>query len=236
MPVQMLSLFVRDASLNEETANLVPGMMDDDGSKIRLPDIEIMPLATSAMDDSDEYKQHFSKIGVFSILAALLRPKSRGTVRLGSSNPHDQPKVDLDLLGDPMEFALARKAVRLAVKLGDMMKAQGFPLLRGVSVPDSVDSREDMDRFIRHRAMTTYHYSSSCRMASENDTEAPGVVDDSLRVHGTSNLRVCDASVFPQITACHLTAPVVMVAEKCASMIKEDKGKGPESATAPGRR
>ncbi|KAL8704107.1 MAG: hypothetical protein Q9201_002721 [Fulgogasparrea decipioides] len=224
LPIQVLSLFVRDSSLDDETATLLDGGMDNDtctpGFKIRLPDLEIMPLAVSAVDDLEEHKLYFSKIGVFTLLATLLRPKSRGTVRLGSSNPHDRPKVNLGLLNDPTDFALARKAVRLALKLGDAMKAQNFPLLRGVSVPDSDKSRDNMDKFIRHRARTTYHYSSTCRMASEFDTHAPGVVDDSLRVHGTSNLRVCDASIFPQIIASHLMAPVVMVAEKCASMIK----------------
>lgn len=169
------------------------------GAKNRLPDIEVMPLATSAMDDREEHERYFSKIGVFSLLATLLQPKSRGTVRLGSSNPHDRPKVDLNLLSDSVDLELARKAVRLALNLGDAIKAQGFPLLRGVSVPKSDQSSDDMDSFVRHRARTTYHYSSTCRMASESDADAPGVVDDLLRVHGISNLRVSDASIFPQI-------------------------------------
>ncbi|KAL8638584.1 MAG: hypothetical protein Q9228_004274 [Teloschistes exilis] len=232
LPIQVLSLFVRDSSLEPGTSTLMRGAKSDEKDepslKTRLPDIEVMPLATSAMDDLEEHKRHFSKIGVFSLLTTLLRPKSRGTVRLRSSDPHDRPKVDLDLLSDPEDFALARTAVHLALKLGDAIKEQGFPLLRGLSVPDSDGSAEDMDKFIRHRARTTYHYSSTCRMAPEHDLRAPGVVDESLRVHGTSNLRVCDASVFPQILATHLMAPAVMVAEKCASMIKGDKATGTE--------
>ncbi|KAL9013969.1 MAG: hypothetical protein Q9173_001367 [Seirophora scorigena] len=229
LPIQVLSLFVRSPSLDDETARPIAGAMDENkgtNSKLRLPDLEIMPLATSAMDDLEEHQRYFSKIGVFSLLASVLRPQSRGTVRLASSDPSDRPKIDLGFLSDPMDLALARKAVRLALNLGDAMKAQGFPLLRGVSVPDPDRSGQDgIDRFIRHRARTTYHYSSTCRMASEFDPQAPGVVDDSLRVHGIRNVRVCDASIFPQILACHLMAPVVMVAEKCASMIKGDAGK-----------
>ncbi|KAL8929677.1 MAG: hypothetical protein Q9172_000356 [Xanthocarpia lactea] len=236
LPIQVLSLFVRNSSLENETSTLIGGTegneKDGPALETRLPDIEVMPLATSAMDDLEEHKRYFSKIGVFSLLATLLRPKSRGTVRLRSSDPHDRPKVDLDLLSDPEDSALARKAVRLALKLGDAIKAQGFPLLRGISVPGSDKSVEDMDQFIRHRARTTYHYSSTCRMAPEHDAQAPGVVDESLRVHGVSNLRVCDASVFPQILACHLMAPVVMVAEKCASMIKGDEARSSESKTS----
>lgn len=225
LPIQVLSLFVQDSSLDKEISEEKQVEMGNDasahGSKNRLPDIEVMPLATSAMDDLEEHERYFSKIGVFSLLATLLQPKSRGTVRLASSKPHDRPKVDLNLLSHSGDLELARKAVRLALKFGDAIKAQDFPLLRGVSVPKSDQSSDDMDSFIRHRARTTYHYSSTCRMASESDAKAPGVVDDSLRVHGICNLRVCDASIFPQILACHLMAPVVMVAEKCASMILE---------------
>ena len=117
---------------------------------------------------------------------------------------------------------MARKAVRLALRLGEAIKAQGFPILRGVVIPESETADEGLDDFIRRRARTTYHYSSTCRMAPESDV---GVVDDELRVHGVENLRVCDASVFPQIVAAHLQAPVVMVAEKCADMIMTREGK-----------
>jgi choline dehydrogenase len=56
-------------------------------------------------------------------------------------------------------------------------------------------------------------------MAPEDDVR-PGVVDDELRVHGVEGLRIADASIFPDVIATHLQAPVVMVAEKCADMIK----------------
>ncbi|KAL8989713.1 MAG: hypothetical protein Q9169_008299, partial [Polycauliona sp. 2 TL-2023] len=216
-----------DSSLKDESSTLIPELKSNDrnvtGMETRLPDIEIMPLATSAMDDVEEHKRHFSKIGVFSLLTTLLQPKSRGTVRLRSTDPHDRPKVDLNLLSEPEDVVLASKAVSLALKLGDAIKEQGFPLLRGIYVPNSDESTEDMDKFIRHRARTTYHYSSTCRMASEHDAQAPGVVDESLRVHGISNLRICDANVFPRILACHMMAPVVMVAERCADMIKKSE-------------
>ena len=115
---------------------------------------------------------------------------------------------------------MARKAICLAVKLGDEMKTQGFPLLRGITAPESASDDAELDKLIRRRARTTYHYSSTCRMAPESDSRAPGVVDGSLIVHGTSNLRVCDASIFPQAITTHLQAPVAMVAGKCAVMIK----------------
>lgn len=81
-------------------------------------------------------------------------------------------------------------------------------------------SDADLDAFIKEWGRTTYHYSSSCRMAPEDDT-IPGVVNDELQVHGVRGLRVADSSIFPQIPATHLQAPSVMVAEKCAELIKQ---------------
>jgi choline dehydrogenase len=56
-------------------------------------------------------------------------------------------------------------------------------------------------------------------MAPENDSARPGVVDDELRVHGVTGLRIADSSVFPRAPSAHPMAPVTMVAEKCADMI-----------------
>ena len=78
----------------------------------------------------------------------------------------------------------------------------------------------EIDAFIRRWTRSTYHYSSTCRMAPENDLDSPGVVDDELRVHGVRGLRIADTSIFPQVIPAHLQAPAVMVGMKCAEMIK----------------
>ncbi|MFM5885855.1 MAG: GMC oxidoreductase [Novosphingobium sp.] len=71
----------------------------------------------------------------------------------------------------------------------------------------------------RQRADTVYHPTSTCMMAPDS---ASGVVDPRLKVHGLDGLRVIDASVFPSVTSGNTNAPVVMVAEKGAAMIRED--------------
>jgi len=100
-------------------------------------------------------------------------------------------------------------------------------MIRGITFPEENHAKdvkngntEEMDKFIWHRARPTFHFSCTCRMAPEHDPQAPGVVDDKLRVHGVSNLRVCDTSVFPQIISSHLQAPAVMIAERCADFIR----------------
>ena len=216
-----MALLVRGKSLNPDTSDLIINVQQKVQAKNpedSIPDIEIIPLNISALDDIELNKRWIKdKVGVFCLLSAILRPKSRGTVRLASSNPSDRPKVDFGFFSNPEDWAIARTAVRLSLKLGQAMKDQGFPLLGGLTVPEP--NNESIDELIRHRARTTYHYSCTCRMASEQD-DAPGAVDEELRVYGTENVRVCDASIFPQIMAAHLMAPVVMVAEKCADMLK----------------
>lgn len=100
------------------------------------------------------------------------------------------------------------------------MRANGYQM--EVYLIPTGDSDEQLDTFIRHNVRTTYHYASSCRMAQEHDT-VPGVVDDELRVYGASRLRIADTSIFPDVVATHLQAPVVMVAEKCADMLKKTR-------------
>jgi choline dehydrogenase len=222
MPINCLSLFVRSSSLHGKTVDLLPRPMNTySNSRDKIPDIEIMALAVGSSDNMEEHERLYSKIGMFSLFGSMLQPKSRGSVRLASSNPHDFPKVDLGLLSAPEDYIVARKATRLAIKLGNTMIKQGFPLLRGVIVPES-DSDKDVDEFVKKHIRSGYHYSSSCRMGLEryDDGHVGGVVDDELKVHGVQNLRICDASVFPQIPSMHLQAPVVMAAEKCADMIK----------------
>ncbi|KAG9233101.1 GMC oxidoreductase-domain-containing protein [Amylocarpus encephaloides] len=112
--------------------------------------------------------------------------------------------------------------------MGELMKAAGFPIFCNLTYPEEKQAPDlknknddEIDKLIRLRMRTTYHYASTCRIAPEDDPKAPGVVDDELRVYGIANLRVCDTSVFPQIPSAHLQAPAVMVAERCADFIKK---------------
>ncbi|KAH7305853.1 hypothetical protein B0I35DRAFT_443386 [Stachybotrys elegans] len=78
---------------------------------------------------------------------------------------------------------------------------------------------DEIDDYVRRVAMVLMHATSTCRMSKEDD--GTGVVDQQLRVHGISNLRIADASVFPVVPSCHTMAPTIMVAERCAEFIKQ---------------
>ena len=156
--------------------------------------------------------------GGYNLLPTVLRPQSRGTVRLSSSDPLDPPVVDLNYMSAPADRVTLRTAARLALRLVETMRARGYAT-SAIRAPALGASDAELDAFLDADTQSFFHYSSTCRMAPPDDAE-PGVVDDSLRVHGVPNLRVCDASVFPQIPAAHTQAPVIAVAERCADIVK----------------
>ncbi|GJE92703.1 GMC oxidoreductase [Phanerochaete sordida] len=200
--------------LNEDGSQKPLSEEDKDSSKPEnVPDIEIMssPIVDWRFPGYDHSR------GGFTMLAAPQRPFSRGTVRLASSDPLAQPAVTLNYLAFPRDRAVLRAAVRLCMRVVREMEAGGYAVGHW-RAPRGTDDAA-LDAFIQAQSWSFLHYSSSCRMAPRDDPE-PGVVDHALRVHGIPNLRIADASVFPQIPAAHLQAPVVVVAEKCADMIK----------------
>lgn len=207
-PTLQVSIFARSDNLGDSAEPSV-----EQTNREAVPDIEIMPIPHECTYVPSQPSQ-----GFFSFICVPLQPKSSGTVELLSLNPHASPKVDLGFFTHEADIKVVRKAVRLAMSLGERMRANGYQM-EDYLIPAG-DSDEQLDTFIRHNVRTTYHYASSCRMAQEHDT-VPGVVDDELRVHGVSRLRIADTSIFPDVVATHLQAPVVMVAEKCADMLKK---------------
>ena len=181
-----------------------------------LPDIEIMPMPypTGKVSDNAEWDH---KRGIYSFLCVLLRPKSKGSVRLASADPHAPMEIDPRWVSAPEDLAALRTVCRLAMRLADGMRSRGLPM-KPFQVPENEDDAT-LDKWIRNHNRTAYHYSSTCRMAPEDDPQGGGVVDDRLIVYGCSNLRVADSSIFPWVPACHTQAPAVVVAEKAATLI-----------------
>ncbi|KAI0312498.1 alcohol oxidase [Amylostereum chailletii] len=219
-PFMQTSIFVPSRLLNErsEIAAATDARDLDSAVPANLPDIEIMPIAHSCSDVAVAGK------GVFSLLVALVRPQSSGSVLVASSNPRARPDVDLGFMTHPHDYEVMRKGVRLALRLGEEIRRRGYPL-QNMQVPETEDDA-DIDKFVRTHLRTSYHYASTCRMGPGSDDARPGVVDAELKVHGIRGLRVCDTSVFPEMIATHTMAPAVVVAEKCADMMKAARTRG----------
>jgi choline dehydrogenase-like flavoprotein len=151
----------------------------------------------------------------YSSHVCVLRPKSRGAVTLGSADPLAPPDIDPNFLGDPDDV---RRLVRGFRLLRAIVEQPALAGCGGREHPRSASARDDaaIEAFVCAHADTIYHPVGSCRMGRG----ALDVVDAELRVHGIEGLRVIDASIMPSIIGGNTNAPVVMIAEKAADLIR----------------
>jgi choline dehydrogenase-like flavoprotein len=162
-------------------------------------------------------KLHFGS--GFSCHVCVLRPKSRGSVRLAGNDPFAAPLIDPNYLGDPDDLAVMIKGAKLVQRI--LMAPALAPWRKHEVYTADVKNDADWERHIRARADTIYHPVGTCKMGKD----AMAVVDSHLRVHGFEGLRVVDASVMPTLIGGNTNAPTIMIAERAADWIAAD-GKG----------
>lgn len=153
---------------------------------------------------------------IFGIVVILGKPSSRGRVRLASAQPEESPQVDPAYYAtsadrDTMDAAIAR--AQGIAEQPPLASAGARPLSKAAVARDA----RKRWRWIHQATMTTFHYCGSCRMGT--DDASP--VDAQLRVKGLANVRVADASVFPEIPVSALNAPSMMVGYRAAEFILE---------------
>lgn len=152
-----------------------------------------------------------------SLHTCVLRPHSRGSVRLDPDDPGGRPLIDLGLLEDDRDVALLTKGVALA---REILRQEPFAphglteILPGKDTPDT-----ELEAYVRSYSRTVYHPVGTCAMGTGPDA----VTDHRLRVQGLSGLRVVDASIMPTIVSGNTNAPTIMIAEKAADMIRADR-------------
>lgn len=147
----------------------------------------------------------------------LLRPKSRGEVTLQSADPMDDPKIDPKFLSHPDDMRDMVAGYKKMMKI--MNKAPLSKYTSGhVQRPVDLDNDEDIEQAIREDADTVYHPVGTCKMGSDEMS----VVNERLKVHKVSGLRVIDASIMPTLVGGNTNAPTIMIGEKASDMILED--------------
>ncbi|KAK3098155.1 hypothetical protein FSP39_016702 [Pinctada imbricata] len=160
----------------------------------------------------------------FSIFSILLHPKSRGAIRLRTSDPTDSPIIDPDYLSEQEDVDMMVKGIKFSLQVArtSVFKRHGIddthPDLHISALKKyNYGTDEYWEEYVRHMSFTVYHPTSTCAMGSENDKDA--VVDPFLRVKGIDNLRVADCSVMRTITSGNTNAPAIMIGEKAADII-----------------
>tara|TARA_R110002110_G_scaffold85816_1_gene223407 strand:+ start:165396 stop:167033 length:1638 start_codon:yes stop_codon:yes gene_type:complete len=154
----------------------------------------------------------------FTASVCNLRPESRGSVHIKSGKPGDKPSIRPNYLSTEADRRVAVDAIRLTrdiVAQAPMAKYLPEEFKPGPEIA----SDDELAKAAGDIATTIFHPVGTAKMGQD-----PGsVVDDRLRVHGIKGLRVVDASVMPTITSGNTNSPVIMIAEKAADMIREDR-------------
>jgi choline dehydrogenase/4-pyridoxate dehydrogenase len=153
----------------------------------------------------------------FACRAVVLRPESRGNVRLASADPRAAPRIRQNFLATEKDRRTLRAGLALAREIGRQAPLSPFCAAETAPGPDGW-SDDAIEAHIRATAITVHHPLGTCRMGCERDPMA--VVDAELRVFGVEALRVVDASVMPDLVGGNINAPVIMIAEKAADLIR----------------
>jgi choline dehydrogenase len=159
----------------------------------------------------------------FALVGALLRPISRGQLRLRREDPSGKPRIFANFLSHKEEMDVLVGAIKIGRRI---IASTNFERFRGEEIAPGprVQTDDEIAGYIRQVAGTLFHPSGTCKMGYEPRDGA--VVDSELRVFGTQGLRVVDASIMPAITTGNTHTPTTMIGEKAAAMIKTQPSTG----------
>ena len=147
-----------------------------------------------------------------------LRPKSRGTVRLRSSDPAALPVIDPNFLAEPDDLKTSVEGVKISREIFSQSSLQKH--IRKIRFPDEgVKTQKDLENYARQYGRTSYHPTCTCKMG----VDEMAVVDPQCRVRGLDGIRICDSSTMPSLIGSNTNAPTIMIAEKASDMIRGNR-------------
>jgi choline dehydrogenase/4-pyridoxate dehydrogenase len=182
-----------------------------------IPDIQLLFISGSLMAAPylPPFRQPFSDS--FACRVVLLRPESRGQLTLASADPLAHPRISPALLSTSGDWRKLRNGIAMFRDLA--RRPQITPFVSSEIGPGAnIVTDAELEDYTRKTAVTAHHPAGTCKMGPASDPMA--VVDLQLRVIGIDGLRVVDASIFPDMVGGNINAPVIMVAEKAADMIR----------------
>ncbi len=152
----------------------------------------------------------------FQLHVGPMRSKSRGFVKLKSSDPFESPTIKFNYMSHEDDFPNFRKSLRLS---REILNQEALVPFKGDEIQpgDDVVSDEGLDEFIKNNCESAYHPCGTCKIGKEDDPSS--VVLNDCKVKGFSNLYLADSSIFPQICNGNLNAPSIMTGEKASDHI-----------------
>ncbi len=152
-----------------------------------------------------------------TLFVSLLKPRSRGWVRLRSAEPDVAPRINLGYFTHPDDMPRMIAAARAARRLARTAPLSEIALSELHPHADTPDEPDALEAFVWSRLETYHHPVGTCRMGPTNDALA--VVNARGQVHGVEGLSVIDASIMPTVPAANTNLPTIMVAERCAAWL-----------------
>jgi choline dehydrogenase len=172
----------------------------------------VMPLSV------DKPGEPLHRFAGFTATACQCRPESRGSVTIVSADPFTAPRIQANYLTEDIDRKTLADGIRM---LRDIYRQPAFSdRIAAHVLPQASDlSEQDLLQFACEQGSTVFHPSGTCRMGSDSRA----VVSPALKVNGVSQLRVIDASVMPRMTSANINAPTIMIGEKGAALITNER-------------
>ncbi|WP_298942186.1 choline dehydrogenase [uncultured Psychromonas sp.] len=190
-------------------------------ASLEWPDLQYHFLPAAMRYDG---KEAFAGHG-FQVHIGHNKPKSRGSVKVVSSDVNVAPQIQFNYLAHQDDIEGFRACVRLT---REIINQPGLDEYRGEEIQPglAIQTNEEIDEFVRSSVESAYHPSCSCKMGEDE----MAVVNSETKVHGIDGLRVVDSSIFPTIPNGNLNSPTIMVAERAADIILGNKMLAPSTA------
>jgi len=180
--------------------------------QLAVPDLMFLPIHAPFLSAEIVQKYPVPE-NYFCLVPGLVKPQSRGYVKMKTAR-HDGPlEIQPNYINDPADLEALVSSVEIGLELADQPAFKN--IIKRLSAPASLKNRSEIVTFIRDAVSSYYHPTGTCAMGTGQDA----VVDNQLKVHGITGLRVADASIMPTITSANTNAPTMMIGEFAARSI-----------------
>jgi len=213
--IEMLKWFFKRPGVMSDCVTPVGAFIKTDKALER-PDIQLHIMVAMADEPHGFAEPHEHGMGIH---ICQLRPHSRGTISLASADPMAHARIDPGYLDQAEDLRVLREGTKIVRRMYQQPGLANY-ITEEKSPWNGIDIDDDdaTDAQIRAQAETIYHPVATCSMGPADNKNS--VVDPNLKVVGIEGLRVADASIMPRLIGGNTNAPTIMIAEKCADMIK----------------
>jgi choline dehydrogenase len=178
------------------------------------PDVQTIQ-AEIPFASADMLARYDVPAGSWTMFAGIVRPKSRGRIRLTGPNPMDPVQIETNMMSHPDDLEAAIACVQLCREIGNSAALRSFA--KREVMPGNLKGAE-LENFIRDSVATYWHQTCTAKMGRDSMS----VVDGNLKVYGIENLRIADGSIMPRVTTGNTMAPCIIIGERAGEILKAD--------------